>query len=125
MNIRNILQGCLHLCFLLAAWPELITPENQPVQTLQDVFNSGMLHGAERPCLGRRQVISTNPLKFSPSYSWITFAEVDQRRRYIGSALTQWFIDGKLLKADQGYECVGIWSINRPGKYAWFTLQGQ
>ncbi|KAF8332328.1 long-chain-fatty-acid-CoA ligase [Cantharellus anzutake] len=97
-----------------AVWPELITPENQPIQNLQDVFNSGMLHGANNRCLGWRKLISKNPVKFAPTYSWLTFNEVDQRRRYIGSAITQWFQDGKLVKGDQGYEAVGIWSINRP-----------
>lgn len=94
---------------------ELITPYNQPVHTLQDVWNSGLALSGDLPCLGYRPLISTNPPKYDSKYHWLTYKEVDERRSALGSTLHQWFASGKLVCADGGYQCVGIWSVNRPG----------
>jgi long-chain acyl-CoA synthetase len=77
------------------------------------IFNLGLARSKDKPFLGRRPVISTNPLKFANHYEWQTYGEVDVRRRAIGSALRNMFASG-FLKADQ-LETVGIWSMNRPG----------
>lgn len=96
-------------------FPELITPYNQPIHTAQDIWNSGLTKSADQPCLGHRPLISTNPTKYDNKYHWLTFKQVDERRRALGSTLHQWFASGKLVRTESGYECVGIWSVNRPG----------
>jgi hypothetical protein len=96
-------------------FPELITPYNQPIHTVQDVWNSGLTLSGDQPCLGHRPLISTNPPKYDNKYHWITYKQADERRKALGSTLHQWFASGKLLRAEGGYECVGIWSANRPG----------
>lgn len=57
--------------------------------------NRPPLHPADedsgsKPCLGHRPLVSLNPLKFAPDYVWMSYEDVDCRRRDIGSALT-WF----------------------------------
>lgn len=43
-----------------------------------------------KPCLGYRPLLSLNPLKFGPDYVWMSYEDVDCRRRDVGSAL-MWF----------------------------------
>lgn len=59
-------------------------------------------------------MVSTNPLKFADHYVWLTYREVDVKRREIGSALHTWFQKGVLGGGEM--ETVGIWSPNRPGE---------
>jgi long-chain acyl-CoA synthetase len=77
------------------------------------MFNLGLSHARDKPCLGHRPVVSTNPLKFADYYVWQTYAEVDVRRRAVGSALSAMFASGQLKGGD--YNTVGLWSANRPG----------
>jgi long-chain acyl-CoA synthetase len=63
--------------------------------------------------LGHRPLVSTQPLKFSDHYVWETYAEVDVRRRNVGSALLPMFKNGELGGGDM--RTVGVWSQNRPG----------
>ncbi|KAF9567606.1 acetyl-CoA synthetase-like protein [Agrocybe pediades] len=88
--------------------------ENTPgiLNTLDAIFLDGIKIGRDRPFLGRRNVISTNPLKFAPTYSWLTYGEVDTKRRYIGSALHSLFEKGILGGGE--FNTVGIWSQNCP-----------
>lgn len=81
--------------------------------TLDQLFNDGLQIGLDSPCLGRRQVISTNPLKFAPTYTWLTYGDVDLKRRYIGSALHSLFQHG-VIGGGQ-LQTVGIWAPNCPG----------
>jgi len=77
------------------------------------VFESGLKAGRERPFLGHRPIVSEKPLKFADRYEWLTWDEVDCRRKYIGSALHLLFQAGVIGGGE--YETVGIWSQNRPG----------
>ncbi|KAF9453282.1 long-chain-fatty-acid-CoA ligase [Macrolepiota fuliginosa MF-IS2] len=88
--------------------------ENIPnrLLTLDQVFEDGLSVGRERQMLGYRPVISTNPLKFANRYEWLTWGEVDDRRKYVGSALHSMFRRGEVGGGE--YETVGIWSANRP-----------
>ncbi|KAF9501285.1 long-chain-fatty-acid-CoA ligase [Pleurotus eryngii] len=88
--------------------------ENSPgaILTLPEVFACGISMGKDRPYLGHRPLVSSNPLKFADHYVWQTYAEVDVRRRRLGSALRYLFDTGVLGGAD--LDTVGIWSINRP-----------
>lgn len=100
---------------LLAALWGLID-ENTPnsLITLDQIYAVGLNTGKDRNFLGHRPIISTDPLKFAPTYSWITYGEVDVRRRYIGSALHALFQKGELGGGE--FQSVGIWAPNRPGK---------
>jgi long-chain acyl-CoA synthetase len=80
------------------------------------IFNLGLQKSGDKPFLGRRPILSQNPLKFADHYVWETYKEVDVRRKAVGSALRNLFASGQ-LKAGK-YETVGIWSINRPGTVA-------
>ncbi|TFK29789.1 long-chain-fatty-acid-CoA ligase [Coprinopsis marcescibilis] len=80
--------------------------------TLDQVWADGLKVGANREFLGWRPIISQNPLKFAPTYSWLTYSQVDVRRKYVGSALHTLFQKGEL--AGDVYPTVGIWSQNRP-----------
>ena len=81
--------------------------------TLDQLFNDSLQTRLDSPCLGRRLVISTNPLKFAPSYTWLTYGDVDLKRRYIGSALHSLFQQG-VIGGGQ-LQTVGIWAPNCPG----------
>lgn len=92
----------------------LIEPQEQSgLSTLTEVFENGLEISRDKQFLGRRTVISTEPLTYGP-YVWETYGEVDLRRRCIGSALFQMFAKGVLGGGDM--ETVGIWSQNRPGE---------
>ncbi|KAF7311555.1 Long chain acyl-CoA synthetase 7, peroxisomal [Mycena kentingensis (nom. inval.)] len=89
-----------------------LDPSKYSVQTLADVFTSGLARSKDKPMLGHRPVVSQNPLKFANHYEWQTYAQVDVRRRNIGSALVHLFKTGAVGGKD--LETVGIWSMNRP-----------
>ena len=82
-------------------------------RTLPEVFDLGLKLSRDKPFLGHRPLISTNPVKYADHYVWSTYAEVDERRRNVGSALHRFFAEGKLGGGDLA--TVGIWSQNRPG----------
>lgn len=65
--------------------------------------------------MGRRSVVSVNPLKFAPTYTWFTYGEVDIKRRHIGSAIHSLFNQGILGGGE--FQTVGIWAPNCPGMY--------
>ena len=62
--------------------------------------------------LGQRPVISRNPLKLADHFVWLSWDEVDVRRRHLGSALYKLFADGVVSSPLKG---VGIYSANCPG----------
>ncbi|KAJ6606501.1 long-chain-fatty-acid-CoA ligase [Mycena vulgaris] len=90
----------------------LIEPTKHSIQTLPDIFTSGLSKGKDRPFLGHRPVVSKQPLKYASKFEWLTYGQVDVRRRQLGSALVHLFKTGVLGGGD--LETVGIWSINRP-----------
>ena len=92
----------------------LVTEETPGILlTLTDAFETGMGNESGKPFLGYRPKISDEPLKFADHYIWYSYADVDVKRRHIGSALHTLFSQGKLGGGD--LETVGIWSPNRPG----------
>ncbi|KAI0035733.1 acetyl-CoA synthetase-like protein [Vararia minispora EC-137] len=82
------------------------------LQTLVEIFDTGLAIARDEGFLGHRPLVSKNPLKFADHYVWDTYAQVDMKRRAVGSALHAWFKDGTLGGGE--LETVGIWSINRP-----------
>ena len=124
---RNISQRCVnrykstfvvvivYLLFSPAAWPELLdfnTPDSK--RTLHEIFETGLAHSPNGPCLGRRPVISKNPVKYAPYYTWETYTQVDQRRRNVGSALDFLWQQGRAGGGD--LPTVGLWTQNCPGE---------
>lgn len=95
-----------------ALW-EIASPQTPGVpKTLDQLFESGLSGGKDRPFLGARRVLSTNPLKLAKHFAWETYGQIDIRRRHIGSALATLFEKGELGGGE--LETVGIWSPNRP-----------
>ena len=86
------------------------------VRTLPDIFEFGLQLSRDKPFLGHRPQISSNPVKFADHYVWATYAQVDERRRDLGSALHHFFAEGVIGGGDLA--TVGIWSQNRPGTRA-------
>ena len=84
------------------------------VRTLPDIFDLGLKLSRDGNCLGHRPAVSTNPLKFADHYEWLTYPQVDERRRNVGSAIHKLFNDGILGGGEM--PTVGIWSHNRPGE---------
>ncbi|KAL1722571.1 hypothetical protein EV715DRAFT_270160 [Schizophyllum commune] len=93
--------------------------ENSPgaVRTLDKLWERALHHRADRNFLGHRPLLSKNPLKFDNKYVWQTYAEVDVRRKNIGSALVSLFQDGTIGGGE--LDTVGIWAPNRP---EWFIV---
>ncbi|KAJ6618362.1 hypothetical protein B0H10DRAFT_1947722 [Mycena sp. CBHHK59/15] len=90
----------------------LLDPSKFGIQTLPDIFTSGLSLGKDRPCLGHRPLVSTQPLKFANYYEWQTYGQVDARRRKVGSALVHLFKIGMVGGGE--LDTVGLWSANRP-----------
>jgi long-chain acyl-CoA synthetase len=82
---------------------------------VDEIFREGMKIGKDAPLLGERELISRDPLKYAPVYTWITYGQADVRRRHIGSALHSLFQKGELVSGE--YPTVGIWFQNRPGMH--------
>ncbi|GJJ13334.1 hypothetical protein Clacol_007586 [Clathrus columnatus] len=96
-----------------AAYPNLITINSKGVtKNLVEIFENALARYPDEPCLGSRGVVSTNPIKFDNSYTWITYRQVAQRRDHIGSALEYLWETGRAGGGE--IPCVGIWSTNRP-----------
>jgi long-chain acyl-CoA synthetase len=83
--------------------------------TLTEVFDSGYEVSKNSTFLGHRPVVSKNPLTYAHHYVWQTYAEVDERRCHIGSAIHTLFENGTVGGGE--YPTVGLWSSNRPGKF--------
>jgi len=95
------------------AWPELLNYDSlQARRNIPALFESGLAHSPNEPCLGHRPVISTEPLKFAPYYSWQTYTQVDERRRNLGSALDFLWQQGRAGGGD--LPTLGLWTTNRP-----------
>lgn len=100
-----------------AIFPELVRPQpGESALTILEVFLSGMATGANRPCLGWRQRISSNPVKFANKYEWLSYAEVNERRLNLGSAIEALFRSGRAGGGE--LPTVGIWCQNRPGAFS-------
>lgn len=93
-------------------WEPLNASTPGVLLTIDAVFLTGLKVGRHRPLLGHRPLISQNPVKYANHYVWLTFGQVDDRRRYIGSALDHLFKAGEIGGGE--YRTVGLWSQNRP-----------
>ena len=93
----------------------LQTLEGRPYKTLVDAWNFNLEAAKNKPFLGHRPILSTDPLKFANEYVWETYGEIDVRMRNVGSGLEKLFRDGKLGRPGE-LETVGLWMANRPGK---------
>ncbi|EPQ50657.1 acetyl-CoA synthetase-like protein [Gloeophyllum trabeum ATCC 11539] len=94
------------------------TPDS--IQTLPQVFDIGLAKSRHEPFLGHRPLLSspsTDTPVHAGYYVWQTYAEVDQRRKAIGSAVCKLFERGGWEGVRDGgreMQTVGIWSANRP-----------
>jgi long-chain acyl-CoA synthetase len=82
------------------------------LSTLPEVFDSGYALSKNSTFLGHRPIVSKSPTTYAHHYVWQTYAEVDERRRHVGSALHTLFEDGTVGGGE--YPTVGLWSPNRP-----------
>ncbi|ELU37014.1 long-chain-fatty-acid-CoA ligase [Rhizoctonia solani AG-1 IA] len=102
-----------------AIWPELITLDSpqpfvkpRPLRTLVDIFDSGLYKSRTEPFTGVRPVLPDGTL--AKHFAWSTYAEIDVRRRRVGSALEALRRKGELWQNEPKLQTVGIWSGNRP-----------
>ncbi|KAI0079971.1 acetyl-CoA synthetase-like protein [Panus rudis PR-1116 ss-1] len=93
-----------------AAFPFVSLDLPNTFRTLVEVFESGLRRNANAKCLGQRQLLSNNPVKWADHFEWQSYSTVDARRRAIGSGLYKLFNDGVLSGGD--LRTVGIWSKN-------------
>jgi len=96
-----------------SAFPFLTLNSPEAFQNLVEFFDSGRGRvPAKHPLLGRRPVLSRNPLKLADHYVWLDWETVDIRRRYVGSGLRKLFDDG--VVGGRELPVVGIYSPNCP-----------
>lgn len=99
-------------------FPFVTLADIEQYRTLPQIFDSGLrTAGPEAQFLGHRPVESQNPPKFANHYVWQTWAEIDRRRRNVGSALEGLFRSGAAVGTN-GLDTVGIWSANVPGRFS-------
>ncbi|EPQ58395.1 acetyl-CoA synthetase-like protein [Gloeophyllum trabeum ATCC 11539] len=84
--------------------------EPNRLNTLLDIYETGYALSKDQPFLGYRPKLAEDQL--ANHFVWQTYAEVDVRRRAIGSALHALFQSGVLGGGEM--DTVGIWSQNRP-----------
>ena len=92
---------------------DLDTPNS--LTTLTEIFDAGYSLSKDYTFLGHRPVISKNPLTYARNYVWQTYAQADERRRHIGSAIHHLFENRTVGSGE--HPTVGIWSPNRPGEF--------
>ncbi|KAH9030628.1 acetyl-CoA synthetase-like protein [Lactarius pseudohatsudake] len=80
--------------------------------TLPEIFDAGYALSKDLTFLGHRPVVSKSPLKYADHYVWQTYAQVDDRRRNLGSAIHALFENGTVGGGE--FPTVGLWSPNRP-----------
>lgn len=101
--------------FVLAIFGYVDLDTSGSLSTLPEVFDSGYALSKNSTFLGHRPIVSKSPTTYAHHYVWQTYAEVDERRRHVGSALHTLFEDGTVGGGE--YPTVGLWSPNRPGKF--------
>ncbi|KAF7789543.1 hypothetical protein EIP86_000489 [Pleurotus ostreatoroseus] len=95
------------------AFPFLTLDSPRAFTNLTEFFDSGRSNvpSGDFPFLGRRPVISKNPLKYADHYEWWSWDTVDVRRRQLGSGVNKLFVDGTIRAP---LRIVGIYSGNSP-----------
>ncbi|CAH8665577.1 unnamed protein product [Schistosoma curassoni] len=78
------------------------------VQTVKDLFEYGLNNSRSNRCLGKRP-------SFNDPYSWLTYDEVDERIRAIGSALSE-IVELK-------HDCENFVGIYAPNSPEWVIMQ--
>jgi long-chain acyl-CoA synthetase len=111
-----LLPAVSHLVSIAAifGYVDLNTPGT--LTTLPEVFDAGYALSKDRTFLGHRPVASKSPLRYADHYLWQTYAEVNERRRNLGSAVHTLFETGTVGGGGE-YPTVGLWSPNRPGEF--------
>ncbi|OSX65186.1 hypothetical protein POSPLADRAFT_1065120 [Postia placenta MAD-698-R-SB12] len=94
------------------AYPLLTLQSPGTFTTLTEIFDEGLSRSAGGPLFGHRPLLSPKPLLYAPRYEWVSWPQVNTRRRAIGSALHNLFRSGTLGGGEM--ETVGIWSRNIP-----------
>ncbi|KDN40256.1 acetyl-CoA synthetase-like protein [Tilletiaria anomala UBC 951] len=93
-----------------------VFPEVHSTSTLYDVFNRTLARKPDSPFVGCR------PWDFATgaqanSFEWITYAQADEQRTALGSALSQLAKEKKLgqeIHVDSKEWCMSFWALNRP-----------
>jgi long-chain acyl-CoA synthetase len=106
----------LNFLFIVATFGYVDFDTPGAITTLPEVFDSGYALSKNSTFLGHRPLVSKNPLTYAHHYVWQTYAEVDERRRHIGSAIHTLFENGTVGGGE--HPTVGLWSSNRPGKFS-------
>lgn len=95
-----------------------VVPELTTTETFYDLFAIGREKNPHAKYLGKRP---WDPVKrdFAPHYEWLTYAQVEEQRTAIGSAMSQLQKDG-VLGSGFGPEdwTMATWVQNRPGEQA-------
>lgn len=104
------------------AFPHLEKDAPGVLKTLPECFAAGLAKSADKPFLGHRPVVSTNPLKYANHFSWLTYRQVDERRCSLGSGIHKLFLDGTAGGGE--LPTVGIWCQNCPGSLFFSTFLG-
>ena len=105
----------LHFIFIVATFGYVDFDTPGSLTTLPEVFDAGYALSKDDTFLGHRPIVSRNPLIYARHYVWQTYAQVDERRRHIGSAIHSLFENGTVGGGE--LPTVGLWSPNRPGKF--------
>lgn len=95
-------------------WRNAVRPELSTQETTYDVFSVGRQKSPNLPCLGHRAWDNATG-DFSKTYSWLTYAEVEELRTAVGSGVTKLLQDGKLGEGlAPSHWMTAIWLQNRP-----------
>ncbi|KAK0567486.1 medium-chain fatty acid-CoA ligase faa2 [Tilletia horrida] len=108
-----------------AAYANAVWPDVNLSLTTYDLFNMGRNLNPDAPCLGRRPWLTLPPnhpsgkkADFAPYFEWITYAQVEELRTAVGSALTHLSRTGALSVDGQSSNDTqwptAIWTLNRP-----------
>lgn len=111
-SCRHFRSSCSLSLPAVFGYVDLNTPD--ALTTLPEIFDSGYALSKDLTFLGHRPVASKSPLKYVDHYVWQTYAQVDERRRNLGSAIHSLFENGTVGGGE--LPTVGLWSPNRPGK---------
>ena len=105
-------------------YSQIILDDGRSFTHLAQIFDRGLkVAGPHAPYIGHRPTISTNPLRFANNFIWATWGEVEKRRLNVGSGIENIFRSGDAVKAN-GFEIVGLWSLNTPGGFAFHASLG-
>lgn len=101
--------------YVNSAFPHLPRPETSAAfpKTIYESFNLGLKTDPAAPCLGRREWDAALG-DWAKSYTWETYAQTDEHRTQIGSALMRLYDEGATGALQRTSWTVGIWAGNRP-----------